>query len=411
MSKLIYCQRFTPASLLLNVQDSSGRLFLSSTGKSFDMSGVELLHFGIDTVRQLYKGTFTAETLGQLQATLELPSDTFTLNGQRFHLSKMGKVSGYRYKLQNNELGLVLLVGSYYAKANTEGAHLKIEASPHLIKSMTTNRLDRFLSQFADLLLKDAKPSGVALHFSVDFQGWEPERDFLERFVTRSRSFRDYFGLDECKFNFSDVATSYGKGESFTFGKADSLQTCLYRKDKEAIKRDKIDYWRGVWGAAYNPSLPVWRLEVRFHHTVLLDLGRDLSAVFLTLPDVEPYIDDVWHYALTNNRLELKKNNMAPIWQILRDDVLISPPLKKLRRVKKTSAGNVGFNIANSLGNLLSIYSREKKPFKAFWSAVKQLHIWELIKSYYWSRGMSEAAIYNHLQKAFFQRKLLGNAA
>lgn len=403
--------RFSLESLAHNQPDPKGRVFVGPDGSIHDLTGVRLLHFGVDTVRQLYRGSLSAEVLGRLQATLEAHRDRFQLQGEWFHLAKMGKASGYRYKLQNNDLGLVLLVGSYYAKADAIGPHLKIEVSPHLCARWSARYLTGYLNAFAADLLTGAEASGVAVHYACDFQGWEVPESFVERFVTRTRSFRDYFGIDTAEFNLSQAAATYGRRESFTFGKADALQTCLYRKDLEAIKRDKIDYWRAVWGDDYQPDLPVWRLEVRFHHTVLADVGRGFGDEFRTLADIEPFTADVWGYALTNNRSEVRKNILAPLWQLLRDDAAQDRPLMRVKRVKKSSAGNVARNIANTLGNMVSLYARERKKARHLWTAVKRLHIWETIKSYYFSRGMDEGDIFRMLDESLQRRFLVGHAA
>ena len=63
----------------------------------------------IDTVRQLYSGTLKAE---EIEDTIE--HKTFEVHYPaygRFHVAKMGKLLGYRYKLQNNSDGIVILLG------------------------------------------------------------------------------------------------------------------------------------------------------------------------------------------------------------------------------------------------------------------------------------------------------------
>lgn len=411
-SKLNFSDRVSSTSLKKGEKDVKGRLFVTPDGKSHDLTGVNVLHFGVDTVRQLYKGLPNADIVGQIEAHFLNKLQFIVVNGFSFHLSRLSKVSGYRFKLQNNDLGLIILFGSFYQSLDSSGSHLKIEVSPHLIKSKNTRALCGFLRKFSHSLLSGATPSGVALHFSADFQGWSPSADFVERFVTRSRAFRDYFGMDKAEFGLSDVAASYGRGESFTFGKADALQTCLYMKNKEAEKRDKLDYWRSVWGESYQEDLSVWRLELRFHHSVLLDIGRGFGVEFFTLEDVEPFISDIWAYGLTNNRLEYKKNVIAPIWQFLRDDAAPQTSgFMPVKRVKKTASGAIGRNISNVLGNLVTVYAREKKTVSMLFNAVKKLHVWEVIKSYYWSRGMQEADIFNLLGESYQKRLLIGSAA
>ncbi len=395
-------------------EDPKGRLFATSKGM-VDLSKVNILHFGTDTIRQLYHGIPRQPLLEQLQATLDDDQSLFTLCGHPFSVSKMGKMSGYRYKLQNNALGIIILFGWYYAALETEGTHLKIEVSPHLImkrKSDTTNFLHRFASQ---CLEKGWKPSAVALHLACDFQGWSPTPDFIDKFITRTKNIKQYFGIADASFNLSEVATVYGKSQSFTFGKADAMQICLYQKDLEADKRDKSEFWESVWGEAYNPKLPVWRLEVRFHHQVLNELANCLGKKNLTTSyRWYPYLREIWSYALDNNRLEISTHHLAPVWQLLRDDGpdnIKSMMAFPISRTKKKTTGSVARNIANFLGNLVSLYARQFFTFKQFWEYIQGLHIWPLILSHYHGKGLGINDIRDKLESSMLDRYLIGKAA
>ena len=71
-----------------------------------------------------------------------------------------------------------------------------------------------------------------------------------------------------------EIASVYGRGQSMLFGSARGLQCAIYNKTKEAIVRDKLDFWQHLWAksggdtpftSAYNPkSFEVWRIEVAF---------------------------------------------------------------------------------------------------------------------------------------------------
>lgn len=42
-----------------------------------------------------------------------------------------GGASGYQFRLQNSDLGLILFLKSRYAEQDKEFSHFKIECSPH----------------------------------------------------------------------------------------------------------------------------------------------------------------------------------------------------------------------------------------------------------------------------------------
>lgn len=395
-------------------QAPKGRLFLTHKGLA-DLSKVQILHFGTDTIRQLYKGVPRKELLKQLDNSLETDG-LYTMLGHVFSVSKMGKMSGYRYKLQNNVLGIIILVASYYANLETEGTHLKIEVSPHCIikrRSETTNFLHRFAKQCLD---RGWQPSAVAIHLACDFQGWRPAKDFLERFVTRSKNIKTYMGISEGSFNLSEVASVYGDGQSYTFGRADALQVCLYRKDIEAEKHDKIDFWQGVWGQLYDNTKEVWRIELRFHHTVLNELANGMGVKNPTTAyRWYPYLREIWDYGLNNNRLELAKHHISPIWQFLRDDAPDKLASKyafiPCVRQKKSVTPSAIRNIANMLGNMVSLYARQQIDFSHLWQAVQDLHIFPLIKQRLKDTGKTIDYLREKLESSMLDRYLIGKAA
>lgn len=395
-------------------QDLKGGLFLTNQGIC-DLSKVKILHFGTDTIRQLYKGIPRKELLTQLDIALDTDG-TFTLLDHVFSVSKMGKMSGYRYKLQNNVLGIIILVASYYTNLDKEGTHLKIEVSPHCIikrRSETTNFLHRFAKQ---CLQRGWQPSAVAIHLACDFQGWKPAKEFLDKFVTRTKNIKTYLGIADASFNLSEVATVYGDAQSFTFGKADALQVCLYRKDLEANKHDKIDFWEGVWGQDYDSNQEVWRLELRFHHTVLNELAQGMGVKSPTTAyRWYPYLREIWDYGLNNNRLELSKNYISPIWQLLRDDAPNKLASKyafiPCVRQKKSVTPSTIRNIANMLGNMVSLYARQQIEFTYLWDCVQRLHIFPLIKTHLHNTGKSLEFLREKLEASMVDRYLIGKAA
>lgn len=95
--------RYSIDSLSSGVQDSRGRLFLSSLGQR-NLSAVNFLHEGVDTIRQLYQGILKADVLEQIKRFYELgPARRLVyLLGCNWLLGSGGS-SGFQYRLQDNE--------------------------------------------------------------------------------------------------------------------------------------------------------------------------------------------------------------------------------------------------------------------------------------------------------------------
>lgn len=58
------------------------------------------------------------------------------------------------------------------------------------------------------------------------------------------------------------------------------MQLAIYNKSLQAKSADKLDYWESVWRTLdnpfdatcplnYNPEETVWRVELRFHHSIV----------------------------------------------------------------------------------------------------------------------------------------------
>ena len=100
-----------------------GRVFFDShTAIITDLTDVRLLRCGVDTVRQLYRGLIRPE----IMCLFEKPGTMVEFADQIWHSGRVSKDSGYQYKLQNADLGIILLVKNFNAKIDAIGAHLKI---------------------------------------------------------------------------------------------------------------------------------------------------------------------------------------------------------------------------------------------------------------------------------------------
>lgn len=113
---------------------------------------------------------------------------------------------------------------------------------------------------------------------ALDLQGWQPPADLVARMHCRARNHRDVSGINSIEWAMK--SSVYGRGETSMFGSANGVQLCIYNKTEQAKATDKLDYWQSVWmrsddpfGAECldncNPDQDVWRIELRYHHSVI----------------------------------------------------------------------------------------------------------------------------------------------
>jgi hypothetical protein len=434
--------RYSAASLAVDSEDAHGDIFLSALGQA-NLSGVNVLHQGLDTVKQLYSGLLRLSVLEEIE---RMYSDGFgeclTLGGVVW-LVASGGASGYQYRLQNSDLGLIIFVKSRYAEKLDDASHLKIECSPHWLHPRDTGDMSKELDALASLLLDRLRPSGCAVHLCVDVHGWSPSSDFLDCLVTRARRIVSHDSAKMVYMNFDEVATTYNKGQSYLLGSASSVQMAVYRKDIQAKALDKLGFWQDVWrnmpngdfnGRAYNEERAVWRVEFRFHHSVISDFGRGSASqmqhggVFeeeswLHISGVAKHLQGLWLYGLDSFRLEAVEHGAgryySPFWQYLIDDVVFSEPMGDVmyKRKKKTPGVGNEKNLMLAVGNLLSCYARNDfSPDYAF-KCLKNSGIYDDLynymdrRAYYRHQHFGEDDIFQFVCKGLQLRKLLGKAA
>lgn len=342
-------QRYSLNSLALGEQDTQGRLFVTENHGFIDLSNVEIVGASIDTVRQLYYGIPLPDTIKLIDDAVRAGDDFLTINdttgSTMWHISRMGKTARYRYKLQNNEVGIVILYGSYFQTLDHPGQHLKFELSPHFLTSHDVNSIASRLHFYVAKLLDAVEPKGCAVHLACDYQGFNMPDNFIQTFSTYSRTLRTYDGLSNIDLSdISESIASYGgkgQGKNYLIGKASSVQFCIYDKSHEIIKSDKVDYFHHQWGVyslgIHNSDKPTWRVEARLHHQIIREFGHSLGKTLESFFDVIPYLTDIWRYALSKNRLNLdtKSKFIHPFWQLLMEDVYFYEPPKNVKIARK----------------------------------------------------------------------------
>lgn len=332
-----------------------GRFF----GKQkWDSRSVSVVHVGVDTVKQLYSGMVKQNVFDFVSEAYDSGLQRITIDGYIWKLGS-GRFGGYRYSLNNPDLGILVLFGSFYTESKYEADHLKIEVSPHYILNKTLDSLQECIDEFADIFIHLRKYTGVAVHLCVDVQGWEPPSDLDSKLVTRAKTVRKFSGESEISFERHAIARVYGQGQTFTFGGAASLQFSVYNKSKLISKNENVcEYWHSVYSArcvvdgedfhdpdsdipVFKKDVDVWRIEARFHHSVVaqfsmsLGEGEDLRS----FKSLGKHLTGLWRYALNNFRLDDSPTYISTVWQFFRDDVEFNHDANSLvyRRVfKKT---------------------------------------------------------------------------
>jgi hypothetical protein len=345
--------------------------------------------------------------------------------------------------LQNSDLGLIVFLKSRYADFFQEFSHVKIECSPHWLYPRDIDSMGCDLDGLADIFLSGRSSSGCAVHICVDVQGWNPGADFLDRLVTRARRLVSHKSSNVMYMDIGEIATSYGREQSYLLGSSSSVQMAVYRKDIQAKATDKIDFWENIWKQvtgddfdtiAYNADLPVWRVEFRFHHSVLADFGRGAASQmkygftleklnWCHIKGVSQHLQGLWRYGLENFRLEIFASGIGryldPAWQFLLEDVCHSAPVGDIfyKRVKKTPGLGNGKNLMLAVGNLISVYARKRFNSNYAFQCIKDSGIYDDLYNYMSARAyrqqriFHESDIFEFIAKALQTRTLLGRAA
>lgn len=405
-------------------EDKTGRLFFDQkTAQITDLSGVRLLRCGVDTVRQLYQGLLRPE----IMALFEKPGAIVDFAGQRWHSGRVGRDSGYQYKLQNADLGFILLIKNFNAKIDSIGPHLKIEVSPHAIDSLSPERLQDRLDYYAQAVLTNVTRNQCAVHIALDLQGWKPPKDLVARLHCRARSHRDISGIQEIQWDLK--SSVYGRGETYMFGSAGGIQLALYNKTEQARATDKLDFWESRWKERdsfdpkdpnnYDPSQDVWRVELRYHHSVIaqfacgsVDCRTGATLETDSYAGLVPHLDGLWRYGLQQFKLISRPGYYEAIWTLLRTDVRVEVGTESLldeteyKRYYKTSKGFSGKNVELFLGNFVSLLARERVGAKTAFDRLKDWECWPVIRDHYADKDMSERDIYKHIKSLLEERQV-----
>ncbi|MCP8686067.1 hypothetical protein [Marinobacterium sedimentorum] len=404
--------------------DQKGKTFVMPSGELSSFDDLVILDTSIDTVRQLYKGTPDEALLNDLSERLEDSPGKAQYHwfGRPWLLRRGGK-SGFAYLLQNVSDGLVVLIKNNHIKADQEGSHVKIELSPKVIRDQYPESLQIMMDDIArEACTDEPTPNGCAIHLACDLQGWTPPANLAESLTCRSHKVYDRNGFSDLSVTTGEVAAIYGRGQSYTFGSASSLQFAIYNKSKEIYAHDKADFFLPIWREKvaedlttklYNEDAPVWRCEARFSHTVINQFADYNQVNLKSFEAVTAYLGNIWRYALQNFRLDCSRDYVHPLWTLLEQDAEFYPPspsFTEKRMYKRPGIGNEK-NVALALGNLLSIYARNNISARQAWKCLKKSGMWADLMGYCKQRKVSKDELFEVIEQGLKERRLASKVA
>lgn len=338
-----------------------------------DLSGIRIIHSGVDTFKQLIRGFLNPDILNLIglhyDSNVNYP---IVFGDYQFKVSKAGSKSGFQWILRNNGMGIVVMLKSFYAQSDEEGTHCKIEYSPHFILNNSPAELDAVSAELASMFMNQFVFADVAVHLATDIKGWSAPDDLEKRMRTKAKRSYTFAGISEFDFDVSAVAVKYGQKESFTFGGAGSIQACIYDKTKEVQAKDKAQFWSEIWSktpsvddcfdSEYKEGDQVTRIEFRFHHSVIRQFCKGTKAMEVTnFSQLSSHLTGLYKYALDNFRLHRNKNYIDPLWQLLLDDVVFFDAAKPLiyKRSYKGESASSRRNVAFWMGNAMRLFARQ----------------------------------------------------
>jgi hypothetical protein len=237
---------------------------------------------------------------------------------------------------------------------------------------------------------------------------------------SKDRRRRDISGINE--INWATGSSVYGRGETSLFGSAGGVQLAIYNKTEQARATDKLDYWESVWKRRdsfdeNDPNAGVWRIELRFHHSVIQQLAS--GSISLKAGEaIDPrsfaafsaHLHGLWRYGLRQFKLLARPGYFEPIWTLIREDVRVDLPVDSLldeteyKRYHKTSRGFSGKNVELFLGNFISLLARERVDAKKAFDRLKTWECWPVIRDHYAAKEMTERDLYTHIKNLLQER-------
>lgn len=167
----------------------------------------------------------------------------------------------------------------------------------------------------------------------------------------------------------------------------------------------------------YNPDETVWRIELRYHHSVIqqfaagsvnTDTGECIGTK--SFSELAPHLDGLWKYDFDAFKLLEQKGLYDAAWTLFANDAHIQTGVDSLideteyRRYYKTAAGFSGKNVELFMGNMISLLAREKVGAKKAFERLKEWECWGVIKEHFENKNLTEKDIYNWIRDKLTER-------
>ncbi len=273
---------------------------------------------GVDTLEATFSGDlefWVGKELSRRKRTAQLANtpEPIRLCNENLFVGDRG-MRFYDYVVRNRDLMLLFSVGGAMPPMG-----LRLFAEGLASRGVTE------LWSKAKEIAKEVEVSPLNLtriDVAVDFQSWNPSFEEMQHVV--------------CKSSFRPVYPNTKAPETFQFGKG-AVVLRLYDKTKEIAVKDKL-WWHNVWRLlGYDPSLPVWRLEVQLRSAALKELGcRDVDTALNDIYALFCYGLDWCSLRASSNDTNLRRATEHPAWIDLREKFAPARSLGRIRPVVST---------------------------------------------------------------------------
>ena len=257
------------------------------------------LSSGVDALYLSGYGEPTEAFIADLEGTRRLAELvhaplSFPVDDERFNLYPHGW-GRYPYLLAG-EMGSVGVTMSRHLPA------VRVQPRAALLHAMgpqaTVDRLRELLTP----LVEGLSFSVNRVDLYADFQGLSLDSTCRERFVCRAGAVRVF----EQEGSFTGIQLGMRSSKTFS--------ARIYNKTTELVTSG-ADWWFAIWGAAYDPQLPVFRVEFEIGRKAITDFGLDSpEEVLSAVGDLWRYATEEWLTYRLPARSERSRWRLAPEW-------------------------------------------------------------------------------------------------
>lgn len=295
-------------------------------GANLRFDGVRELASGVDALYLSGYGDLTQGFLNDLARSRELAEQVhdslwFNLGAERVDVYPHGW-GRYHYLLAGEAGSIGFSTGKHLPPVRVQPRSSRL----HAIGPPATVAL------FQDLLAEHCEGLSFSVNridLYVDVQGFVLDASCRERFVCRANHVR-IFEEQGCL-----------QGIQLGMRSAKTFSARIYDKTAD-IARSGADWWHGIWGDAYDPALPVLRIEFEIGRKAITDFGLDAPDQVLAA------VGDLWHYGTTEwltyrspSAGERTRWPIAPEWQQVQGATLAGQTLGLSRMRSARRAGSI----------------------------------------------------------------------